>query len=488
MSRPAPVLLASLAGLCAAGVSVHAADGAPTAATVATPPPPRNPLHYSNGPVDLRFSAEASTQGVVGFNAFWGLAQTFSPDADYPTEHAWLESYAKFGLAASYQISPPFTLYGGAAIIGSSTWGKDYFEQKNDAEVLPENAYLGLRWQDATGDWRLDVSGGQQPYVLGNQLLLAVGAGNGFERGCLTTFPYRSWEMTGIGRASWKSLSLEGLYLDPNELESNDLHNRLAGVNLKWEPRPGQYAGVAYLKVLESEYPYAQAPATILPGGREGLQAYDAYWKWAPTEGPLAGFSFLGEAVLERNDRVNLEAFGGGVEFGYRFATLPFLPRLSYSPRYFSGDDPGTRDTLESFDPLFYMASPETWASGGSGSFAFYNANIIAQRLRLELMLSPKDLFNVTYWYLQAAEKNSPIQYGQAARLDLSGGAPVLISGVPERELSQDVYVDYVHLFSQNVFLTVGMAGSFPGQGVRELVPSGATRWWGGLINLTLRF
>lgn len=477
--------VASVAALFATAGASFAGEAT---ATAAVPAPPKNPLHYTNGPVDLRFSVEAGAQAVAGSHAFWGLAQTLSPDANYPTEHYWLESYAKLALQATYEVSDPVTVYGGAAIISSGTLGKDYFEEENQGKVLPENAYLGMRWQDTSGDFRLDLSGGQQSYILGNQLLLAVGAGNGFERGCLTTFPYRAWEMTGLGRVTWRQLTLEGFYLDPNELESNDLNNRLAGANLKWEPQPGQYAGLAFIKVLESEYPYAQAPVTLIPNGREGLEVYDAYWKWAPTEGPLAGFSFLGEGALERNPRVNLEAYGGGVEIGYRFAKLPLQPRLSYSPRYFSGDDPGTAGTLETFDPLFYMASPDTWASGGSSSLAFFNANIIAQRVRLELTLSPRDFLSLNYWHVQAAQANSPLQFGQAARVEISGGAPVLVSGVPDRELSNEFYVEYVHMFSPHLFLTVGLAGSFPGQGVRDLVPAGAHDWWGGLVNLNLRF
>ncbi|MCU0784986.1 MAG: alginate export family protein [Verrucomicrobia bacterium] len=478
-------LLAAIAGLFAAADSNIAAEAT---ATVDVPASPKNPLHYSNGPVDLKFSIEASAQGSVGRHAFWGLAQTFAPAAGYPTEHYWLESCVKPGLTVNYHVSDQFTLYGGAAIIGSSTLGKDVFEQENEGKVLPENAYLGIRWQDASGDFKVDLSGGQQSYVLGNQFLIAVGAGNGFERGAVTTFPYRAWEMAGIARATWRQLTLEGFYLDPNELESNDLHNRLAGVNLKWEPRPGQFAGLAFVKVLESEYPYPQAPVTVIPNGRDGLEAFDGYWKWAPTEGALAGFSFLGEVVLQRNERINMEAWGGGVEIGYRFFKLPFVPRLSYSPRYFSGDDPGTSGRLERFDPLFYLPSPDTWSSGGNSSLGLLNANIIAHRVRLELTMSQRDFLNLNYWYVQAAEANSPLQFGQAARVEVSGGAPVLVSGVPDRELSHEFYVEYIHMFSQHVFLTAGIAGSFPGQGLRDIITTGAHDWWGGLINLTLKF
>lgn len=481
--------LAAAAALFAAPPGIGAAETTEAASPEVASPAPRNPLHYVKGPVDLRFSVDATIQGSVGTDAFWGLAQTFAPAENYPTEHAWLESSLKPGLTARYHASDVFALYGGAAVVASSTLGKDFFEQENEGTILPENAYLGVQWQDETGDFKADISGGQQPYVLGNQFILAVGAGNGFERGAVTTFPYRAWDMTGIGRLSWKQLTLEAFSLEPNELESNDLNNRLAGVNLKWEPRPGQsFVGLAFVKVLESDFPYPQAPVTVIPGGREGLEAWDAYWKWAPTEGPLAGFSFLGEVVAERNPRINMQAWGGGMDFGYRFSSLPFAPRLSYSPRYFSGDDPDTLGKLERFDPLFYMASPDTWSSGGNSSLGFLNSNIIAHRVRLELMLSQRDFLNLNYWYVRAAEENSPIQFGQGARLNLSGGAPVLVSGVPDAELSHELYVEHVHMFSNHVFLTVGLAGSFPGEGIRAVVPTGAKDWWGALLNLTLRF
>lgn len=452
------------------------------------PEPPDNPLHYNSGPFDLTFSVIATTQGVGGTDAFWGLAQTLSPAADYPTEHLWLETFIKPSLVATYKSGNNLALYGVVAAVGSSTVGTDYFQEDDESKLLTEDAYLGMRWRDAESGVAVDLSAGQQPFALGNQLVLSVGSGNGFERGCVTTAPYRSWEMTGLARVLWNGFTLEGFYLDPNELESNDLGNKLAGVNLKWEPVENQFAGIAFIKVLESGYPYAQAPVTIIPDGRDGLEAYDAYWRWTPTEGPLAGFSFLGETVIQRNDRVNLEAWGTGIEIGYRFDDLPFQPRLSYSPRYFSGDDPDTPGTIEAFDPMFYLASPDTWAPGGSSSLAFFNANIIAHRGRLELTLTPKDFLNLNYWFVQAAETNSPLQFGQAARVTQQGGAPALVSGVPDRDLSHELYFEYIHMFNEHIYLTLGAAGSIPADGLDAIIPGGGKNWWGGLVNLTMRF
>lgn len=449
---------------------------------------PSDPLRYTNGPVDLKIALELGIQGVTGTHAFWGLAQTFSPASNYPERHYWMESYIKPGLTVSYKTSNAFTAYGGVALLGSGTLGEDYFAQKNDGRVLLENAYLGLRWKDASGNFSVDVSGGQQPYVLGNRLLISDGAGNGFERGCLTLGPRTAWAMTGIGRFSWKQISLEGFYLDPNELESSDSHTELVGANLKWEPVPSQYAGVAFIKAVTSQAPYPKAPVAIINNGRDGLEVYDVYWNYAPMQGTMAGFSFMGEAVLERNSRINMEAWAAAADIGYRFLALPFAPRLSYSPRYFSGDDPGTPGKLERFDSLFGHTTPDMWSSGSSGSFGFLNSNLFVHRFRLDLVLSPQDFMNLNYWYVEAAKTNSPIQFGQGARLSIVNGSPVVISGVPSRELSHDVYFEYTHMFNSHVFLTAGVGGSFPGKGLRDVIYTGAHDWWGGLINIIVKY
>ena len=38
----------------------------------------------------VTFGAEATVQGAHGSWAFWGLGQTYAPDANYPSTHHWL--------------------------------------------------------------------------------------------------------------------------------------------------------------------------------------------------------------------------------------------------------------------------------------------------------------------------------------------------------------------------------------------------------------
>jgi hypothetical protein len=163
------------------------------------------------------------------------------------------------------------------------------------------------------------------------------------------------------------------------------------------------------------------------------------------------------------------------------------MPRLSYSPRYFSGDKPGTTGRIERFDALFFDGSPATWSSGGNGSLAFYNSNLWVQQVRLELVLSQRDFANLSLYDVRAAQTNSPLQYGQAARLGIVENNLTVISGVPQKALTREVYAEYTRVLSQHWFLTAGVAGAKPREGLLALVPGGGS-WWGGLLNLSWRY
>lgn len=433
------------------------------------------------------WSLEATAQGVAGADAFWGLAQAFAPAAGYARRTAWLESYVRPAARGERALGAATTAYGGVSVLATGTLGEDYFQQGDTGRVLVDDAFVGLRHALAGGT-RLDLSAGAQRYVLGQGLLLAVGAGNGFERGAATLAPRRAWGMTAIARATHGPASVEAFWLDPNELESADTGTRLAGGRAEWSPDASTAIGLAWFEVLRSAAPYPQAPLTIVDGGRDGLRTTDLHARWAPQAGPLAGLSVRGELALQRNDRIGMKAQGYGAEVAYVLAGLPWRPRLSWSPRRFSGDEPGTPDRLERFDGLFYDGAPSAWSSGGTGSFAFYNSNLKVDRFRLDLTVSQRDFVNVSYWNVRAAQADSPLQYGQAARVLPTGAGVALVTGVPTRPLSQELYAEWTRVLSQRLFLTVGAAVAVPDDGVKALVPTGAKTWAGALVNLSYRY
>lgn len=464
---------------------LHALRGAVLAVFLMLADPSPAQISPLSADMPVAFSLEGSVQLTNERDAYWGLAQQFAPAASYPRSHTWLEAFVKPGLKAQAEIGRGLTGYGGLSLVASGTLGEDVFQVKNAGRLLVEDAYAGLRGE--LGGWKWDVSGGAQPYKLGHGFLLSTGAGNGFERGGAILAPRRAWEMTGIARVSRGTLTAEAFHLNPNELASSDTGTRLWGLHGQWAPNGGISLGLAHIRVSKSSAPYPQAPVNIIENGRDGLRTTDVIWRYEPRSGVLAGLSMLGEAAWQKNDRINMTASGFGFEIGFRLAQLPLMPKVSWSMRRFSGDDPDTADKLERFDPLFYDGAPNTWSSGGNGSFAFYNSNLVVHRLRAELILSQRDFVNLNWWKVNAAQANSPVQYGQAARLLIVDGSIGVVSGFPKRALSQEIYAEYTRAVSPHLFVTTGVAGAFPNSGVKSVIPD-AQDWWGLFANVSIKY
>lgn len=460
--------------------------GESTLTTTQSPSTPKDPLLIESGPTRVKFSLDAVFQqsGVTG--SWWNLSEKFAPDAGYKLDRGWAETWIKPGVRIDTVMSDELSLYAGVSYVGSGNIGQDVFEQGYRGYWGVEDAYIGTRFQLPDEESTLDVSYGRQPYKIGSGMLIAVGAMNGFERGATTTFARRAWEEAGIVKWTRGTVSLDGFYLNPNELRSGDTNTRLAGSKLEWNPDANQNLGVAYINAFESIYPYVAAPIQLIPDGRQGLNTVHSYGRWTPLPDTQPGWHVGGDYAHQWNDRIQMSANAYSAETGYAFSDLRLAPRLVYAFRSFSGDDPGTR-RFEKFDPLFYEGAPPLWATGSNGSFSFLNSNVEAHRISLNLTLTPQSFMAFYYWRIRADEVNSPIQFGQAGRVAASGGEPRLVAGVPDPHLSDDFYVEYTRVITQNVFLTTGVAVSVPGDGLRDLVDD-ATTWVGGLVNLTVKF
>lgn len=452
---------------------------------VAAQQAPPDPLRYKSGPWDVKFGFDGAVQITGERNSWWNLPDTLAPTAKYNPDRGWLEFAVKPSVRFTYTASETIAFYGGLAVVGTGTLERDIFEEGNRGRLSLENAYAGIRVTGAPGI-TIDLSAGQQDYAIGTGMLIQNGGGNGFERGALLLSPRTAWEFAALGRVKAGRFSFDGFYLDPNELKSGDSHTKLAGAKAEYQLGTNQSIGLAYINVLQSEYPSMQAPLTLIPDGRDGLNTLHGFFRVEPFA-KLPDLWIGGELAWQWTDRIDQRAFGGQAEIGYTAATLPFRPTFSYAYRYFSGDDPGTASN-ERFDPLFYAGSPTAWATGGNASLAFYNSNVQAHRLGIDLMLSQQDFLKFRYWYVDAAELNSPIQFGQAARLGASGGFPTLLVGVQKPHLSDDFYLEHTRILTPNLFLTSGVASSIPGEGLKEIASGKAESWWGAYANLTWKY
>ncbi|MFC6637162.1 alginate export family protein [Sulfitobacter sp. JBTF-M27] len=446
-------------------------------------------LIYDANGLKIRGHLQFGLNAVSESNLFWDLAATTAPGSGFDPDTEWLEGYIKPGVSFEYQLDTGAVLYGKLSAVSSYTWGTDAFDTGDNGATTLEEAYLAIRGSSGPA-LSYDLSLGARELTLGTGMLIANGATSGFERGALKFGPRKAWEMAAIGRLSYGNLTGTAFYLDPNELPSTDGGNELAGFDLRFDDPNGGYFGATYVDVLSSNSSYPQAAAggvgapTVTPGAREGTRTLGLYGKTNPFEGGLENWTFTGEVAYQWNDRIDLEAWAGRVTAGYAFTRMPWSPSLTLGYQTFSGDNPGTTK-LERFDPLYYQGSPSAWATGSKSASTFINSNVNALTLALRVQPTKRDTITLRYAHIRANELSSPVQFGQATRVDVNGN---VVSGVDDEHLADDLFLEYSRIINRNTFLTAGLSVSFPGTGIDKVIGGKADPWTGGFINVVFNF
>lgn len=458
------------------------------AATLATPAMSQGTdqtVFYSANGLTLRWHLQAGAYAGAEQDLFWNLGSLSAPGFDASTE--WMEFYIKPGISFEYDLDSATTLYGRLSAVASYTHGTDAFDRGDNGATTLEEAYLGLRGT-AAGGLSYDISLGARELRLGTGMLIANGATSGFERGALKFGPRRAWEMSAIAELSWDGFTGTAFYLDPNELPSNDGENELAGLDFRYDDPRGGYIGATFVNVLNSNSPYVQArpglPPLILNGARDGTNTVNIYGRTNPFDGALDNWTFTGDFAYQWNDRIDLESWAGRVQAIYAMPDITWSPTITYSFQTFSGDDPNTT-TLERYDPLYYEGSPSAWATGSKSASTFINSNVSAHSLALRVQPTERDTVTFRYAHIRANELNSPIQFGQATRIDLSGN---VVTGVTDAHLADDMFLEWNRALNRNTFLSAGIAVSFPGAGIDGAYGGSAPVWTGGYVNLVVNF
>jgi hypothetical protein len=96
-----------------------------------------------------------------------------------------------------------------------------------------------------------------------------------------------------------------------------------------------------------------------------------------------------------------------------------------------------------------------------------------------------RDTLTFRYARIGANELNSPIQFGQATRIDLGGK---VVTGVTDAHLADDVFVEWNRVINRNTFLSAGLAASFPGEGIDAVSGGDAPVWTGAFVNVVINF
>lgn len=325
----------------------------------------------------------AGIKWTFNFDAGWGtfgfanslFLNPKDPGTDENLSDQWFEGYVKPALSASHQEGNSSELYGKLSAVGERTYGSVPEPFGQDVSSFgPEDLYIGWRSGKSlgAGENALDFSVGREQYQLGHGLLVYDGASEGGSRGGYWTNARKAFELAAIGRFKPGAHTIEGFYLDRDELEENDSGSRLWGLNYEYSLGEDSTIGATYLKVL--------AHPDVKPG-RDGLNVFNvrAYVAPIPTQPDL---SFEFEYASERNGAA-LDSNAWTLQGAYEFSESTWKPKLSYRYAFFEGDDPATA-TNEAFDPLFPgFHDWGTWWQGEiAGEYFLSNSNLKSQLVR----------------------------------------------------------------------------------------------------------
>lgn len=459
------------------------------AASAQDPATAKDPLRIVDGDWAVKFGLFAGSQVVVEDNAFWGLAAIVAPTADYDADRAWLENWFVPGVHVDRALTEATSLYGGLALAATGNVGRDVFEQGREGRASLERAFVGVRHRFGEGR-AIDLSAGQQEYRYGSGMLVHLGAQNGNQRGAALVSPRRAWEFAAVARLEFDGLGVDAFLLDYNEATPDDPDTKLAGGKVDYRfggEGDDSAVGIAYVRCLESTFPYIQAPLTFDDRGRDGTSTLNPWLRWRPLAGSLPGLLTTVEYAQQWNSRNDLDAEAISAEVSHQWLDHRMRPRIAYAFRQFGGDDPSTAG-LERFDPLFYDGGVHAFASGSNAALTFFNSNVRTHRLAMEASLTARDVCRLSCWRVEAVETGSPLQFGQFGRIETVGGQPALVTGVPFRHLSDDFYLEYVRVVSANVYLTLGTGVSIPARGLEAAAGESLDPWIGGLANFTVVF
>lgn len=460
-------------------------SGSGSSALAQASPPPAT--LYKSDDLTITGHLQGGVNLVAEQRLFWNFGKTVAGVADFDPNAEWLEAYLKPGVTFERRAGDRATFYGGLSGVGSMTIGTDAFDAGDTGRVTLEEGYLG--WRYKADETTFDLSVGPRAFKAGTGMLIEAGGSSGFSRGALKLGPRKAWSFAGLGSMTHGKFKGTAFYLDPNESPDNDSGNRLAGVDFRYDSNPNALIGLTAGKVIESEAPYPKAPPggvgipSIIPGARDGLEFVNLYGK-----APLAGLpnAFMAaDLAFERNDRINLRAWAGRAQVGYTFAEHRWKPTFTLGYQTFSGDDPDT-DRLERFDPLYYEGNPSAWSTGTKSSMVFINSNVNSWQVAASITPTPVDTFTMRIHRIDADQLRSPIQFGQATRVE-GDDVDNPITGVTRHHLSDDLYFEYFRVVSPLLFLTAGFSVSNPQAGIKSIVADPPV-WTGAYVNLIANY
>lgn len=417
------------------------------------------PVLYDSEGTFVKLRLEALSMYYGNNNAWYGRPDFFlqgnplvsgkPAGANYSN---WVEGFVHTGIYGIAPLSNSLYAYAGFSSIQSGSAGQELFTNLPRSYFGVEDAFAGIvggQTSEAGDRLIFNVSAGRQRFTLGDGFLVMNTAQNGQMRAALQSNPRWSADFLGLAQVRYNNTKAEVFYLAPDELPVVDFGTKLFGINV--ETKLGNTFDLAgsYLYAPESKFSYFTTSQTF---SRQGLNVWDARFRWQPNPAGMSGLFWAGEAAVQTNSNFPMFATGFFSELGYGFAELPWRPTVSYRYAQFSGDNPSTA-RFERWDPLYSGGTGEQWVQGLNHFKLFQDSNLVAHRFQLRLRPSAQVELVPQFWLFRADS------------LTNLGGNPGL-SFLGSQALGSEVNLTAKWFISRNVLVQGHVAATFPGQAV----------------------
>jgi hypothetical protein len=427
------------------------------------------PTIYQSERTKLTFILNGGVGVYSDTHPWFGKGDIFlrgSPIADHPAGPGTTvdaEAYLEVGAGGITQIGD-LPLYPYAAVTYLESWssGQDIYNEGMRTWGQFGQAYAGFIY-DLPGEKHvLNVSWGRQSYQLRDGFIVSKipGSNNLSGRGAVNLGPRTAYDTAGVGRLRFGQFSVEGMFLEPDELTRTKTDTLLVGVNLQYSFAAGFEPAFAYFYVPRSTKTY------FTPGGgrfaREGLRTFNP----ALTIKPLLGVDGLwikGEYAYQNNEDFDMAAYAWYGWTGYEARSLPWRPSVTYRYAFFSGDNPRTR-TYERFDNLF-SGSQDYFVPGLISSKVVTNSNLRSQRVTFAV--NPTETLQLKLNYFTHA----------AVTLNNLGGIGPLQT-LASRSLLQELQIDAYWYIGKHLYFQGAASAAKPGQAIKQALGGTANNWY----------
>ena len=316
--------------------------------------------------------------GLGAFGFANSLYADVRPDPSGDLSDNWLESFIRPGITGTIPAGKG-AFVAKFSVVGERTYAAPPLVGSEASSFKVED--LSLAWRSgkelSIGENALEVTLGRARYTIGHGLLLWDGGGEGGSRGGFWSNARKAWAFAGVARFHAKKNTVEGFYLDRDEVPESETGTRVWGGNYERTIGGATTLGASYLHFMADSFP-----------ARDGMNVFNLRAYTAPLR-KVPDLSFEIEYALEDNGDLR-KSTAWNVLAAYQLSKMKWAPKVSYRYAFFQGDDPGTAAD-ESFDmliPGFYDWG--TWWQGEiGGEYFLSNSNLISHQVRLHL--TPSD-------------------------------------------------------------------------------------------------